>query len=127
MMGRCGGSKRDGTPCTVTVEEGQTYCWWHDPANAQERRRAASRGGKAKASPLVKQLHELLADLTERVVDGTLVPYRGAVAAQLINTRLRAVELERKIKETEEIVERLERLERNRGGRGGGGASGWGA
>ena len=123
MMHRCGGCKRDGTPCTVTVEPPQTYCWWHDPANAQERRRAASRGGKAKASPLVKELHDLLADLTERVVDGTLVPYRGAVAAQLINTRLRAVELERKIKETEEIAERLERLERNRGG----GARRWGA
>ena len=123
-MRRCAGSKRDGTPCAVTVEEGQTYCWWHDPANAQERRRAASRGGKAKASPLTKELHKLLEDLTAAVVSGELVPYRGAVAAQLINARIRLVETERRIKEQEELLERLERLERDRHG---GGASGWGA
>jgi hypothetical protein len=33
------------------------------------------------------------------------------VANQLINTRLRAVEQERKIKETEELEERIEALE----------------
>jgi hypothetical protein len=35
------------------------------------------------------------------------------VANQLINTRLRAIELERKIKETEELEARLEALERD--------------
>ena len=47
---------------------------------------------------------------------------RAAVANQLINTRLRAVELERKIKETEELEARIEELERasevQTGGRG---------
>jgi hypothetical protein len=112
LMVRCAGSKRDGTPCTVTVEPPQTHCWWHDPANAQERREAASRGGKAKANPLTKELHALLEDLTSRVVDGSLVPYKGSVAAQLINTRLRLIELERKGREDAELVERLEALER---------------
>jgi len=35
----------------------------------------------------------------------------AAVANQLINTRLRAVELERRIKETEELEERIVELE----------------
>ncbi len=122
MTDRCAGSKRDVSPCAVTVEEGQTYCWWHDPSYLEERRRAASKGGKAKANPLARELHKLLEDLTERVVDGSLVPYRGAVAAQLINARIRLVETERKIAEQEELIERLERLER---GRGAGGS--WGA
>lgn len=61
---------------------------------------------------MTRQLHELLGDLTSRVVDGELVPYRGSVAAQLINTRLRLIELERKGHEDAELVERLEALER---------------
>jgi hypothetical protein len=36
----------------------------------------------------------------------------AAVANQLINTRLRAVEQERRFKETEELEERIEDLER---------------
>jgi hypothetical protein len=98
------------------------YCWWHDPANSRERRRAASRGGKAKANPLTRELHALLEDLMGRVVSGDLVAYRGAVAYQLVNARIRLIETERKVKEQEELIERLERLERNRGG---GGAGGW--
>ena len=124
MMHRCAGFKRDGTPCAVTVEPPQTHCWWHSPEYSEERKRAASKGGRAKASPLTRELHKLLEDLTAAVVDGSLVAYRGAVAAQLINARIRLVEVERKVKETEELEERLERLERNRGG---GGATRWGA
>ena len=125
-MVRCAGFKRDGTPCAVSVEPPQTYCWWHSPAYSEERRRAASRGGKAKASPLTRELHSLLEDLTNRVVEGSLVPYRGAVAAQLVNARIRLVETERRIQEQEELLERLDALERDRG-LGGGGSSRWGA
>ena len=92
--------------------------------NSEERRRAASLGGKAKTSPLTRELHRRLEELTNSVVDGSLVAYRGAVAAQLINARIRLVEVERRVHEQEELVERLERLERSRGA---GGASVWGA
>jgi len=58
----------------------------------------------------------LLSDLTDRVLGGVgvepLETGRAAVANQLINTRLRAVELERKIKETDDLEARLEELER---------------
>ena len=74
------------------MRKGRGFCWWLDPANAEERRRVASRGGKAKASPLTRELHGLLEELTERVVAGTLAPYQGAVACQLINGRIRLIE-----------------------------------
>jgi hypothetical protein len=38
---------------------------------------------------------------------------RAAVANQLLNTRLRAVEIERKVKEADELEARLEALEEN--------------
>jgi hypothetical protein len=50
-------------------------------------------------------------DLTGRVLSGELATGQAAVANQLINTRLRAIEAERKIKETEELATRLEALE----------------
>ena len=61
------------------------------------------------------EIKELLKDLTERVLgqDGTepLETGRAAVANQLIITRLRATEQERKIKETEDLQARIEALE----------------
>ncbi len=125
MMNRCAGFKRDGGHCTVTVNPPQTYCWWHDPAHAEERRRTASKGGKARASKLTKGLHELLEDLIQRVIDGELETSRGAVANQLIGTRIRLLDYERRLKELEELEERLEALERATEGQRRGGR--WGA
>jgi hypothetical protein len=57
----------------------------------------------------------LCEDLTQRVLAGELLPGPAAVANQLINTRLRAIEQERKNKETEDIEARIEALEAQRG------------
>ena len=110
-MGTCKASKRDGEPCTLPAQGQQGLCWAHDPANAEKRRRGASRGGRAKANRELPQLKTLLADLTNRVLAGDLDTGRAAVANQLINTRLRAIEQERKMRELEELAARLEALE----------------
>jgi hypothetical protein len=109
----CTATKRNGEACTLPANGPQGLCWAHDPKNAERRRRGASRGGRAKASRELPQLKTLLADLTEQVLAGDLDTGRAAVANQLINTRLRAVELERKIKETEELEARIGALERS--------------
>ncbi len=122
MSGTCRELKRDGTPCTLPSNGSNGLCWAHDPANQEKRRRGQSRGGRTKASRELVGIKTLLSDLTNRVLDGELESGRAAVANQLLNTRLRAVEIERKVKETEELEERLEALERaaegQRGGRG---------
>ena len=92
----------------------------HDPKNAERRRRGQSRGGKNKPSRELSAIKSLLEDLAEQVLAGDLETGRAVVANQLINTRLRALEVERKVKEAEEIEERLAALEeqpRNGGGR----------
>jgi len=103
--------KRDGSQCTVSVNPLQTHCWWHAPENSAKRQKAAARGGKAKASRVGKELHALLEDLTKRVIDGELETSRGAVANQLIGTRIRLFEYERRLKELEELEARLEAVE----------------
>ena len=45
------------------------------------------------------------------LADGELATSRGAVANQLIGTRIRLLEYERRLKEMEELEERLEALE----------------
>jgi hypothetical protein len=116
LMTLCPGIKRDGGRCTVTVEPPQTHCWWHDPANAEARRRAASRAGKSKPNRELSEIKDLLKDLTSRVlkVEGyaALETAPAAIANQLLNTRLRAIEQERKIRETEDLEARIEALER---------------
>jgi len=71
----------------------------------------ASRAARSKSNRELSSIKTLLEDLTERVLLGELPTGHAAVANQLVNTRLRAIEQERKIKETEELEERLEALE----------------
>ncbi len=115
-MVRCAGTKRNGEACSVTVEPPDTYCWWHDPSYSEERRRAASKGGKAKANPLTRELHRRLDTLAEDVANGDLAPYRAAVIVQALNARIRLVEVERRVEEQQDLLARLDALERSRGG-----------
>ena len=107
----CAGIKRDGGRCTQCVKPGLEYCYNHDPTRVEERKRAASYAGKSKASKATKHLHDLLEDLTRRIIDGELDTSRGAVANQLIGTRIRLLEYERRFKELEEFEARIEALE----------------
>ena len=113
----CPATTRKGTPCTQSIEGARTYCHHHDPERARERSRSASRAAKAKSNPLMRSLHRQLEKLAADVASGELVPYKAAVIVQALNTRIRLVEVERKIAEQEELLERLDALERNRGAR----------
>jgi|SRR5215212_10126650 len=116
-MARCAAIKANGERCRLDATGKQDTCWAHSPENSEQRRKRASRGGRAKANRELPQIKTLLADLTEQVLSGELQTGRAAVANQLINTRLRAIEVERKIREQGEIEERiasLEDLARNR-------------
>jgi hypothetical protein len=127
LANQCTATKANGERCTLPANGQQGLCWAHDPKNAEKRRRGASRGGKAKANREIPQLKTLLSDLTDKVLSGELETGRAAVANQLINTRLRAIETERKIKETEEVEERIAALEEIAGRWPTSGGSRWGA
>jgi hypothetical protein len=121
---RCAGNKRDGEPCTATVEAPLAFCWWHDEANAEQRRRAASKGGRAKPSREIRDLKKELEDLAQGVLTGEVDKGTGAVVNQIMHTRLRAVELERRVREQDELEQRIEELsgalerQRQKGGSG---------
>ena len=129
-MARCVGSKPDNSPCERIVPGSQTLCFSHDPRRAAERRRSASRGGRSggrgRGSGELAEIKALLSELTNRVLGGegveALETGRAAVANQILGTRLRAVELERKVREQDELERRIEEmaeaLARQKGGGG---------
>lgn len=108
---RCAGTKRDNSACTATVEPPQEYCWWHDPANAEKRRRAASKAGKAKPSRELAGIKQRLSDLADDVLEGRQERAVAAVVSQVLNVYLRALSVELKVREQQEITERLEEME----------------
>jgi hypothetical protein len=122
-LAKCAAITQAGTACKGIPIDASGYCYAHHPDYTDERRRHGARGGKrgGRGRPQA-ELHEiktLLAELTARVPkeEGVepLEPGPAAVANQLINTRLRAAEQERKLRETEDLEARIEALERAKG------------
>lgn len=110
-MPRCAASKPNGEPCERIVGASQSYCYAHDPARSEERRRNASRGGKSKGNSEISDLKAQLRKLAADVLSGEVGRSEAAVVNQILNTRARLIELERKIREQEELETRLEALE----------------
>jgi hypothetical protein len=120
-MAVCRATKRDGTPCTLPAAGPDGLCWAHDPANRERRRKLASHAAKSKRDTPRKQIQQIsqnLADLYASVLSGGVQPKVAAVAAQVANAQIRALDTERRIVEQEEIITRLEQLEQryNSGG-----------
>ena len=115
----CSGTTKYGRPCPNAPQADKPYCWHHDPELAERRSRNARAGGRAVHSPATLEISELkdeLRALVRDVKDGAVAPGVGAVLNQLLNSMLRAVETERKVREQDELEERLAALEGRRDG-----------
>src|SRR5215210_5806391 len=110
-MPRCPHTYEDYSQCRRIVSQEQEYCYSHDPLRAGERRRNAARGGRAKASGELGRLKARLHTLADMVEEGQMDRADAAVISQIWGTYLRAVSVELKAREQEELIERLERLE----------------
>ena len=114
-MGRCSGITRAGTACRGTPIDGSAYCYVHDPAYADERRRHGQRGGKrgGRGRPVAElaNIKGRVEELVEGVLGGAVDRSDAAVVGQLLNTYIRAVSVELKAREQLELIERLEALE----------------
>ena len=110
-MPQCAGIKRDGGRCAVVVGAGRSHCYQHDPDRSEERKRNASRGGRSRGAGELATLKKQARDLAADVLAGEVETGRAAVANQIFNTLIRAIEQERKNLETGELAERLEAME----------------
>jgi hypothetical protein len=111
LMSRCQGIKRDGGRCTASVAPGVQWCFNHDPERAADRKRNASRAGKSSGGREIRDLKRRISDVVDAVLEGSQDRGRAAVAIQGLSALKGVLELERKVKEQEEILERIEALE----------------
>jgi hypothetical protein len=125
---QCSGIKRDGGRCTAVVTAPNSYCYHHSPGTAEKRRRNASRGGKSKPSKDIHAVRAQLQMLADGVLAGSVDRADAGTVGQLLNIVLRSIELDRRLRETEDLEQRLseleEALEQNNQNSGGGRA--WG-
>jgi hypothetical protein len=110
-MPQCAAVKRDGERCRVSVEPGAELCWAHDPRNALVRKRITSKAGRSKPSQEIKRLKAQLEDLSENVLEGRVDRGTAAVINQILNTRARLIDIDRRIREQDEVLERIAALE----------------
>jgi hypothetical protein len=114
---RCEAITQAGSRCRLDATPGAKWCYSHDPAHVEERRRNARKAGRSGgngrsgASELAGIKRDIRGVL-DGVLDGRIDRGAGSCAAQLLNVLLRAVELERKVRVTDELEERLQELER---------------
>ena len=128
-MPQCRAIKADGSRCMTSVKPGVEWCYNHDPARAEDRRRNASRAGRSRPNHEIASLKSQLQGVADGVLDGSTDPKRGAVAVQALSAMIRAIEQQRRIREQEEILERLDQLEeqeRQRQAYGSTGGRSWG-
>ncbi len=114
-MAGCAGIKPNGERCKGDAMPGSEWCWAHDPAHAEERRRRASRGGRrgGRGRP-GSDLAGVKADIRgviDDVLAGEVKTGPAAVALQGYNALIRAEKLALDIHEQHELTERLEELE----------------
>ncbi|MDP9477600.1 MAG: hypothetical protein M3R38_18260 [Actinomycetota bacterium] len=82
------------------------------PRSRRGRRRNASKAARSKPSRELATLKGRLSDLYADVREGRLDPKVGAVVNQILNTSVRVVNLERDLREQDELAARIEELER---------------
>ena len=112
MASKCAAITRGGAPCKGLVRLGNDYCPAHDPTRHEARRRAASKAGKSKPGRELADIKDRLFTLVEDVVKGDVDKGDAAVASQLYNVLLRAISMDLKVKELEELEAKLEEMEK---------------
>jgi hypothetical protein len=115
LNARCRGIKRDGDPCTLPANSSDGYCWAHNPQHAEKRRKMASRAGKSKPTAEVHNLKTEIRAVISDVKAGDLDRNDAAVMIQGYRALKDFIELERRVKETDDLAAEIEELKREYG------------
>ncbi len=110
-MGQCAETKANGEPCRGIAGGVGDRCPAHDPARRDARRRASSKAGRTRPNNELRAVKDKLLGLADDVLAGEVDRADGSSAAQILNTYLRALEIERRTTDMTELLTRLEAVE----------------
>ena len=114
-MSKCAGIRADGGRCGAQAIRDSQWCFNHHPDYEEQRQRRASKGGKrggrGRPQAELADIKQRLSELADNVLTGVVDRGDAAVVSQVLNVYLRAVSVELKAKEQQEILERVEELE----------------
>ncbi len=110
---QCSAITAAGRRCSARAQAGQEWCYNHDPRRSEERGVNAHAGGRARARRQpseVERIKKAIEGTTIAVLRGKLDSGVVAVGLQGFNVWLRAIELERRLRD-DAFEERLNELE----------------
>jgi hypothetical protein len=115
-LAKCTAITRGGERCKGIAIDSSGYCYAHHPDHADDRKRAAHKGGRrgGRGRPVseLARLGARFEELADKVLSGEIERGVGAVAGQLLNGARACVRDGLAAREQEEVVGRLEELER---------------
>jgi hypothetical protein len=106
-MSQCSATKPNGERCKRTAEGPEGYCWAHDPKNAEQRRKQASRAATVKADKEVREVKGEIRDLIKAVREEGFDPTAANAINRLFNTLLAYILAERGIYREEDLAVRI--------------------
>lgn len=121
-MARCAFIKAGGDRCrgVATRASGASQlCAAHDPDTQARRRAGAAKGGRSSGLAETAEAKRWTKALVAKLITGEVERDRATAAFMGINTLARLIEVERKIREADELEARLEQIEEALDGDGG--------
>src|SRR5829696_4725146 len=109
-MNQCSATKANGERCKRTADGPEGYCWAHDPKNASERHRSASKAARAKADREIRETKAEIRDLVRLVREEGFDPTAANAINRLYNTLLAYILAERGIYREEDLAVRIREL-----------------
>jgi hypothetical protein len=109
-MSQCSFTKPNGERCKLAAQGPQGVCWNHDPKNAEQRRKQASRAATAKADREVREVKREIRDLIAQVRDDGFDPTAANAINRLYATLLEYIKLERGIYREDDLAQRIRDL-----------------
>ena len=113
----CSYIRANGERCRAWPIKGESFCYGHHPDYAEVReehgRKGARLGGRGRGAR--KEIHEVkatLRQLADDVLNGSVDRADASTAGYLLNIWLRGTEVERRVRELDDVAERIEMLER---------------
>jgi hypothetical protein len=109
-MSQCSFTKPNGERCKLAAQGQQGVCWNHDPKNAEQRRKQASRAATVKADEEVREVKREIRDLIKAVRDEGFDPTAANAINRLYQTLLQYIIVERGIYREDNLAQRIREL-----------------